>query len=132
MPLSPFLADALHLAERQGWSRRAFMAALAGSALSPQGAAAQETELAPATKASELVFASWGGDEIKSLTQAFGKSYEAASGTSIVFDGTGPALDLQQLLKRFHTRRYIFRRSTTRPCTRCSWMISSISSVSTY
>lgn len=91
MPLSPFLTDALQLAERQGWSRRAFMAALAGSAMLPQGVAAQEAEIAPATKASELVFASWGGDEIKSLTQAFGKSYEAASGTPIVFDGTGPA-----------------------------------------
>ena len=84
MPVSPFLQDAFTLARRGGWSRRQMLAALAGAAgagLGPQAAKA---------KATELVFASWGGDEIKSLTRAFGKSYEAATGTTIVFDGTGP------------------------------------------
>ncbi|WP_374651308.1 extracellular solute-binding protein [Dongia sp.] len=84
MPISPFLADAFSLAARRGWSRRQMLAALTGA-----GAA---TVLPRGTRAAarELVFASWGGDEIKSLTRAFGKSYEAATGTSIVFDGTGP------------------------------------------
>ena len=85
MPLSPFLADSLALARRQGWSRRAFLQTLgvgAGAALlSPQARAA----------ATELVFASWGGDEIKSLTRAFAKSYQDQTGTAILFDGTGPA-----------------------------------------
>lgn len=86
MPLSPFLADAVALARKQGWSRRAFLGALGGT----MGGATLLPSRAGA-RAKELVFASWGGDEIKSLTRAFGKSYEAATGTTILFDGTGPA-----------------------------------------
>lgn len=85
MPISPFLQDAFTLANRAGWTRRQMLAALTGA-----GAASLAPGVAHA-KAKELVFASWGGDEIKSLTRAFGKSYETATGTSIVFDGTGPA-----------------------------------------
>lgn len=84
MPISPFLQDAFALARQSGWSRRQMLAALTGAAgvgLLPRSSRAA---------AKELVFATWGGDEIKSLTRAFGKSYETATGTSIVFDGTGP------------------------------------------
>nr|WP_298689194.1 extracellular solute-binding protein [uncultured Dongia sp.] len=84
MPISPFLQDAFALARRNGWSRRQMLGALTGAA----GASLLPRSSRAAAK--ELVFASWGGDEIKSLTRAFGKSYEAATGTSIVFDGTGP------------------------------------------
>jgi putative spermidine/putrescine transport system substrate-binding protein len=84
MPISPFLADTFALARRQGWSRRQMLAALTG------GAAATMLPSRAQAAAKELVFASWGGDEIKSLTRAFGKSYESATGTSVVFDGTGP------------------------------------------
>lgn len=84
MPISPFLQDAFALARQNGWSRRQMLGTLlgaAGAGLAPKIGAA---------KASELVFATWGGDEIKSLTRAFGKSYETSTGTPIVFDGTGP------------------------------------------
>ena len=84
MPISPFLQDAFALARQRGWSRRQMLAALTGGAgvgLLPKSSRAV---------AKELVFATWGADEIKSLTRAFGKSYETATGTSILFDGTGP------------------------------------------
>ncbi len=84
MPISPFLADTLTLARNQGWSRRQMLAALTG------GAVATMLPAQGRAKVKELVFASWGGDEIKSLTRAFGKSYETATGTSLIFDGTGP------------------------------------------
>ncbi|TDQ84465.1 putative spermidine/putrescine transport system substrate-binding protein [Dongia mobilis] len=85
MPLSPFLSDAIDLARRQGWSRRRFLAAIG------TGVAASSLPYSAAAQAKELVFASWGGDEIKSLTQAFARSYSAETGTPVLFDGTGPA-----------------------------------------
>lgn len=84
MPISPFLTDAFTIAQRRGWSRRQMLAALTG------GAAAGFVPRGSRAAAKELVFASWGGEEIKSLTRAFGRSYETSTGTSIVFDGTGP------------------------------------------
>ena len=62
-------------------SRRTFLAGAAASALMPRTAAA---------KASELVFATWGGEEINNLTKVYAKPFSAATGTDVIFDGTGP------------------------------------------
>jgi len=64
-------------------SRRALLAGAAA------GAALGATR--PATAGSELTFATWGGAEIRDLSDAFVKSFSRKTGIDVVFDGTGPA-----------------------------------------
>jgi putative spermidine/putrescine transport system substrate-binding protein len=65
-------------------SRRSLLAALGGSAALPWNAAA-----APGS-GGDIVFATWGGNEINNLTRAYATPYKNAGGANIVFDGTGP------------------------------------------
>ena len=65
-------------------SRRSLLAALGATAALPWRAAA-----APGS-GGEIVFATWGGTEIKNLTRAFATPFQNAGGPNIVFDGTGP------------------------------------------
>ena len=65
-------------------SRRSLLAALGATAAMPWRAAA-----APGS-GGEIVFATWGGTEIKNLTRAFATPFQNAGGPTIVFDGTGP------------------------------------------
>lgn len=65
-------------------SRRSLLASLAAAAAVPLNAAA-----APGS-GGEIVFATWGGAEIKNLTRAYATPFQNAGGASIVFDGTGP------------------------------------------
>jgi putative spermidine/putrescine transport system substrate-binding protein len=67
-----------------------------GAALTAPGASLPAVSLssgvAAAAQASpaEIVFATWGGVEIKNLTRAFTTPFQNAGGANVVFDGTGP------------------------------------------
>ncbi len=63
-------------------SRRTLLASLGASLTLPASAA-------PGS-GGEIVFATWGGTEIKNLTRAFATPFQNAGGPNIVFDGTGP------------------------------------------
>jgi putative spermidine/putrescine transport system substrate-binding protein len=65
-------------------SRRSMLAALGAASALPWPAKA-----APGA-GGEIVFATWGGNEIKNLTRAFATPFQNAGGGNIVFDGTGP------------------------------------------
>jgi putative spermidine/putrescine transport system substrate-binding protein len=65
-------------------SRRSLLASFAAAAAVPLHAAA-----APGA-GGEIVFATWGGNEIKNLTRAYATPFQSAGGPAIVFDGTGP------------------------------------------
>ncbi len=81
MTRSGYLSDLAHIAVETRLSRRQFIAAAAAGTLLPRAAAA---------KASEIVFATWGGEEIKNLTKVYAKPYTGTTGTNVIFDGTGP------------------------------------------
>jgi putative spermidine/putrescine transport system substrate-binding protein len=63
-------------------SRRTLLASL-GAALTVPASAAPGS-------GGEIVFATWGGTEIKNLTRAYATPFQSAGGPNIVFDGTGP------------------------------------------
>jgi putative spermidine/putrescine transport system substrate-binding protein len=67
------------------FSRRSFLTAAASVPLI--NAYPREARAA----AKELTVATWGGDDIKDLTQAFAKPFSGESGIKVLFDGAGPS-----------------------------------------